>query len=148
MLLDANLLLFAVDRSSPFHAAASGWLGARLNGDRRVAIPWQSLVAFLRISTNLRAFERPLSPEDAWARVTDWLDTEVVWIPEPGDRYAGILGELLVGHEVSANLVTDAQLAALAIEHGLTLCSADSDFSLFTELNWENPLAAPTTGRK
>src|SRR4051812_28073439 len=101
---------------------------------------WQSLTSFLRIATHPRALERPLLPKDAWAR--DWLSVDVVWIPEPGERRAAILGDLMLRHDVRGNLVPDAQLAALAIEHGLTLCSADTDFARFTDVRWENPVAA------
>ncbi|MEA2458326.1 MAG: uncharacterized protein QOC95_1298 [Thermoleophilaceae bacterium] len=142
MLIDANLLLYAVHRQSPFHAKARDWLTEQLNGARRVALPWQSLASFLRIATHPRALDRPLAPADAWARVTDWLGADVAWIPVPSDRHAAILGELIARHDVRGNLVPDAQLAALAIEHGLTLCSADTDFARFIDLRWENPVAA------
>lgn len=141
MLIDANLLLFAVHHGSPFHAAARRWLTEQLNGPRRVGIPWQSLAAFLRIATHPRAFERPLDPITAWESVTDWLAAAPVWIPEPGPRHPEILGQLIVRHQVGGNLVPDAQLAALALEHGLTVLSADTDFARFTEVRWENPLA-------
>jgi uncharacterized protein len=141
MLVDANLLLFAVHRGSPFHVAARDWLTARLNGARRVGIPWQSLAAFLRIATHPRAFESPLEPPAAWRRVADWLDAPATWIPSAGPRHADILGELIARHQIRGNLVPDAQLAALALEHGLTILSADTDFARFDEVRWENPLA-------
>jgi uncharacterized protein len=140
MLVDANLLLFAVHEASPFHGAARAWLAEQLNGPRRVGLPWQSLAAFLRIATHPRAFERPLDPPTAWARVTDWLDAVPAWIPAAGGRHAEILGELIRRHDVRGNLVPDAQIAALALEHGLTVASADTDFARFTEVRWENPL--------
>jgi toxin-antitoxin system PIN domain toxin len=140
MLVDANLLLFAVHEASRFHAAARAWLAEQLNGPHRVGLPWQSLAAFLRIATHPRAFERPLDPTTAWARVTDWLDAAPAWIPAAGERHAEILGELIGRHDVRGNLVPDAQLAALALEHGLTVASADTDFARFTEVRWENPL--------
>jgi toxin-antitoxin system PIN domain toxin len=141
MLIDANLLLYAVHRQSPFHVTAREWLTEQLNGARRVGLPWQSLTSFVRIATHPRALERPLPPADAWARVTDWLSADIAWIPEPGERHATILGDLIVRHDVRGNLVPDAGLAALALEHGLTLCSADTDFARFTDLRWENPVA-------
>lgn len=140
MLLDANLLLYAVHEGSTQHGAASAWLSERLNGPRRVALPWQSLGAFLRISTHPRAFERPLTPAVAWERVSDWLATPVAWIPTPGPEHARLLRRLVVDHEVAGNLIPDAQLAALALEHGLTVCSTDTDFARFREVRWENPL--------
>jgi toxin-antitoxin system PIN domain toxin len=140
MLLDANLLLYAVHEGAPQHEAAAEWLTEQLNGSRRVGLPWQSLAAFLRISTHPRAFQRPIDPATAWERVSDWLAAPVAWIPQPGPEYARTLGELITNHEVRGNLVTDAQLAALAIEHGVTLCSNDTDFARFPQLRWTNPL--------
>jgi toxin-antitoxin system PIN domain toxin len=141
MLVDANLLLFAVHEASPFHTAARAWLTEQLNGARRVGLPWQSLAAFFRIATHPRAFERPLDPTTAWERVTDWLAAGPTWIPAAGPGHAEILGELIVRHDIRGNLLPDAQLAALALEHGLTVASADTDFARFTEVRWENPLA-------
>jgi toxin-antitoxin system PIN domain toxin len=142
MLLDANLLLYAVHQRAVQHEAASAWLTEQLNGSRRVGLPWQSLAAFLRISTHPRAFERPLSAATAWQRVADWLAAPVAWIPQPGPKHPALLGELLTRHDVRGNLIPDAQLAALALEHGLTVCSADTDFARFTEISWINPLEA------
>lgn len=140
MLLDANILIYAVHRQSRSHGRARDWLTDQLNGSRRVGLPWQSLGAFLRITTHPRAFERPLDPGDAWARVSDWLACDVAWIPEPGPRHGDLLGGLVDAYEVRGNLVPDAQLAALALEHGLTVCSADTDFARFAEVQWHNPL--------
>ncbi len=141
MLVDANLLLFAVDQSSPFHEAAVAWLTGVLNGASRVAVPWPVLSAFLRISTHPRAAEHPLSPEGAWRYVDGWLACDTVWIPSPTERHAEILGKLVVSYQLRGNLVSDAHLAALAVEHGLTICSADTDFARFREIHWLNPLA-------
>ncbi|HZE05405.1 MAG TPA: TA system VapC family ribonuclease toxin [Solirubrobacteraceae bacterium] len=140
MLLDANLLLYAVHQDAAQHEAATTWLTEQLNGPSRVGLPWQSLSAFLRISTHPRAFERPLSPETAWARVEDWLSAPAAWIPQPGAEYHRILGHLVKTHNVRGNVVPDAMLAALAIEHGVPLCSSDADFARFDALNWQNPL--------
>ena len=141
MLLDANLLLFAVDQASPFHQAASAWLTGVLNGPRRVAIPWPCLGAFVRISTHPRAAEHPLTPHDAWRHVERWLACDPVWIPNPTERLAEIVGGFLEAHQLRGNLVSDAHLAALAVEHGLVVCSADTDFARFREIRWVNPLA-------
>jgi len=140
MLVDANLLIFAIDKSSPFHQDARDWLTDQLNGHRRVGIPWPSIGAFLRIVTHARASQHPLSPSDAWQYVTEWLACETVWIPVPGERHADILGDLIVRHQATGNLMPDVQLAALALEHGLTIYSADTDFARFTEVHWQNPL--------
>jgi toxin-antitoxin system PIN domain toxin len=141
VLVDANILLFAVDRESAFHEPARDWLTRQLNGTRRVGFPWPVLTAFLRISTNPRAAERALEPSTAWARVDDWLAAGPAWIPTPGSRHAEILGGLVAKYRVRGNLIADAHLAALALEHGLTICSADTDFARFTEAGWLNPLA-------
>ncbi len=119
---------------------AAGWLTQQLNGPRRVGLPWQSLAAFVRISTHPRASQRPLTPQEAWARVEDWLVAGSVWIPNPTERHAEVLGTLVTSYQLRGNLVADAQLAALAIEYGLTVCSADTDFARFREVRWENPL--------
>jgi toxin-antitoxin system PIN domain toxin len=140
MLLDANMLLYAVHERAEQHEQAAGWLTARLNGSRRIGFPWQSVSAFLRISTHSRAFQRPLDPTTAWDRVTDWLSASVAWLPEPGPEYRRILGELITTYDVRGNLIPDAALAALAIEHGVPLISTDTDFARFRELRWENPL--------
>jgi toxin-antitoxin system PIN domain toxin len=142
MLVDANLLLFAVDTASPFHESAASWLTDQLNGPARVGLPWQSLGAFLRISTHPRAAENPLQPAEAWRHVEAWLAAEPAWIPQPTDRHAEILGELIGKHGLRGNLISDAQVTALAIEHGLTICSADTDFARFAEIRWLNPVAA------
>jgi len=140
VLLDANLLLYAVDRSSSHHEAAASWLTEQLNGTRRVGVPWQSLGAFLRIATHPRALPRPLKAATAWERVTDWLEAPAAWVPPPGPDHARVLGRLVTDHDVRGNLVPDAQLAALALEHGLTICSTDTDFARFKGVPWANPL--------
>ena len=140
MLVDANLLLYAVDSGSPFNERSAAWLEEVLNGERRVGLPWQTLGAFLRISTHPRVATNPLSARDAWGFVADWLAADPVWIPPATERTAAVFGRLVVDLDITGNLVTDAQLAALAIEHGLVVCSADTDFARFPGLRWENPL--------
>ena len=140
MLLDANLLLYAVHKRAEQHERAASWVTQQLNGPRRVGLPWQSINAFLRIATHPRAFERPLDPATAWERVSDWLAAPVSWIPQPGPDYGRIFGELVASYDVRGNLIPDAALAALAIEHGVPLVSTDTDFARFRELRWENPL--------
>jgi toxin-antitoxin system PIN domain toxin len=141
MLVDANLLLYAVDTESPFHARASDWLNSQLNGDQSVGLPWQSLGAFLRIVTRPGISVQPSTPAEAWQTVEDWLACDVTWIPTPTERHAEILGGLIKRYQLRGNLIPDAQLAALAIEHGIEVCSADTDFARFTEVRWHNPLA-------
>lgn len=141
MLLDANLLLSAVDEDSPQHAVARVWVESVFGGTRRVAVPWQTIGAVLRISTHPKIMTNPLGADQAWDLMESWLAARVTWIPLAGARTAIILGELAKTHRVSGNLFPDAQLAALALEHGLTVCSADSDFARFREVRWINPLA-------
>lgn len=140
ILIDANLLIYAYIRSSPKHDQARTWLDAQLSGSAPVGLPWPSLLAFLRIVTNPRVFERPVPMPDAWRQVRAWLAAEVAWVPHPGERHADILGRFVATAGLQAGLVPDAHLAALAIEHGLMLCSVDGDFARFPELRWRNPL--------
>jgi len=140
VLLDANLLLYAVDEASPHHERASSWLADVLNGDRRVALPWQTVGAFLRIITHPRVAAEPLTGAQAWRFVAAWLATPVVWIPHVTDRTASILGALVERYALTGNAMPDAQLAAIAIEHGLVVVSADTDFARFEEVAWTDPL--------
>lgn len=140
ILVDANLLIYAGVDSFSQHESARKWLDDRLNGAAPVGLPWTSLLAFVRISTNPRVFARPAPVSEAWRQIQAWLDCERVWIPQPTDRHRAILGSLLTASGVQANLVQDAHLAALALEHGLILCSTDGDFGRFEGLRWENPL--------
>lgn len=141
ILVDANLLLYASIRESPHHQAARDWLEARLEGIPRVGLPWPSLLAFIRISTHPRISRSPLSLREAWEQVADWLHREPVWVPGPTDRHAEALAPLLATPGLRANDIADAHLAAIAVEHGLTLCSVDAGFRRFESLRWENPLA-------
>lgn len=139
MIVDANVLLHAVDGQSPFHATAHTWLEEAMNGAERVGLPWVTLTAFQRIITHPRATTNPLTAQEAWSHVTDWLDTDQAWVPVPGARHRDVLGGLLTVGDLRGNLVTDAHLAALAIEHGVGICSFDSDFARFKDLRWVNP---------
>jgi len=141
ILLDANLLLYAAVEELGAHDAARTWLDERLNGAARVGFAWPSLLAFVRIASNPRVFQRPASVAEAWQCVTDWLDCAPAWIPEATERHREILNGFMRGIVTSSKLVPDAHLAALAIEHGLTLCSTDGDFARFPGLRFENPIA-------
>jgi len=141
MLVDANVLLYARDSTSRFHEVSKEWLTSALRGDRRIALPWEVLNAFVRVTTNPRSSSSPLTPAQAWSQVQDWLDADVVWTPVPTEHHSRVLGSLIEKYDVRGPLVSDAQLAALAIQHGLTVCSADTDFARFTEITWLNPLA-------
>jgi toxin-antitoxin system PIN domain toxin len=140
MLVDANILLYSVDETSPYHDRARTWLEEALNGTQRIGIAWQSVWAFLRIATNPRALENPLTPAAAWELVERWLDAPTTWVPEPSLGHRQILGRLITDLDLRGNLVTDAVLAALCLEFGLTMVSNDSDFARFAEINWFSPL--------
>jgi len=141
MIVDANLLLYAVDESSGHNTVAASWLQELLDGDIRVGLPWQTIGAFLRISTHPRVAENPLSGPDAWRYIAEWLAVPVVWIPPATEMTARVYERLCEQIQVTGNLVPDAQLAALAIEHGVELASADTDFMRFPGLRWINPLS-------
>ncbi len=140
ILVDANLLLYAKMASFDEHVVAHSWLDGKLNGADRVGLPWESLLAFLRLSTNTRLFARPLSMAAAWEQIRSWLALDVTWCPCATDEHEAVLSSLLAPGGISPKLVMDAHLAALAIEHGLALCSADGDFGRFSSLRWTNPL--------
>jgi toxin-antitoxin system PIN domain toxin len=142
ILVDANLLIYAHHLRTPQQQAAHAWLDAQINGASRVGLPWPVLLAFMRITTNPRVFPKPHTMADAWKQIDAWLARDNVWIPQPTDRHAETLSRLLIGARVTRNLASDAHLAALAIEYGLTLCSTDSDFARFPGLRWINPLMA------
>ncbi|MBI2159935.1 MAG: type II toxin-antitoxin system VapC family toxin [Candidatus Rokubacteria bacterium] len=141
--VDANLLLYATDRRSPRHEAARSWLEGRLSGDETIGFAWVVLLAFLRLSTNPHVFERPLSVERALDVVDGWLGQPCAVIVQPGDRHPAVVRQLLRPLGTAGNLVNDAHLAALAIEHGAELNSCDADFSRFSGLRWVNPLDSP-----
>lgn len=141
ILVDANLLLYAEDGLSPKNEAARGWWDDALSGSAPVCLCWPVLSAFVRISTNPRVFERPLSLEQACARVQSWLDQPCTRLVHPTQRHWEVFQDLLLRGKAAGNLVTDAHLAALAIEHGCKLYSTDRDFSRFPGLQWVNPLA-------
>jgi hypothetical protein len=140
-LLDVNLLVYATFSSMPRHAAAKRWLDGILRGREQVAFPWETVCGFVRIASNPRVFSPCLSVAGAWRHAAAWLDCPCAWIPSATSRHRAILADLLALPEMNHKLVADAHLAALAMEHGLVLCSADEDFRVFPGLRFENPLA-------
>lgn len=140
-LLDANLLLYATFDVFPAHKHAANWLNHCLNDSARVGIPWETATAFVRLASNPRILQPCLTVKQAWKQVQYWLACENVWTPTATPRHPDILNALLSGYGITHKHVADAQLAALAIGHGLILCSADTDFSRFAGLRFENPLA-------
>jgi hypothetical protein len=146
ILVDANLLLHAYQPRGAQHAAGRAWLESVLSGSEFVRFAWVSLWAFLRISTNPRAFEHPLSSSEAVAAVSSWLDQPVAGMLEPGERHMEILSRLLADGQATGPLVMDAALAAIAIEHGATLHTTDRDFARFPGLDWVNPIVQRPSG--
>jgi uncharacterized protein len=142
ILPDVNLLLYAVDRSSPQHSPARRWLEDRLSGSEAFAFAWSVLLAFLRLSTRAAVFERPLRTGQALDLIDGWLAQPCATVVHPTNRHPLLLRELLQGTRAAGNLVADAHLAALAIEHGAVLASRDADFARFPRLRWVDPLAS------
>ena len=138
--MDVNVLLYAVDETSPQHDRARAWLEAVLSSTETVALTWPVLLAFVRLTTRSAVFATPMTADEALDIVDGWLAQPTVVLVHPTDRHAAILRRLLGSVGTAGNLTTDAHLAALAIEHGAVLCSADADFSRFAGLTWQNPL--------
>jgi uncharacterized protein len=141
ILVDANLLLYAYDGSSPFHAKARSWLETTLNSDERVGLGLMPILAFVRIGTNPDVFDRPIRPADATAIVSTWLNRPNVGIATPGDRHWRILADVATRGQARGPRLMDAHLAALAIEHGATLATTDRGFGRFPGLRFVNPIA-------
>ena len=141
MLPDVNLLVYAVDATSPFHARARRWWDDALSSTLTVGLCFPSVLGFIRLTTNRRMFESPLSADDALDRVQSWLDQPNVMLLAPTARHWPILSGLLRSSAVGTNLTTDAHIAAYAIEHAGAVCTNDGDFGRFEGLRWKNPLS-------
>jgi toxin-antitoxin system PIN domain toxin len=141
ILVDANLLVYATDADSPHHARARAWLEALISGATPVGLAWLVILAFLRVTTRPGVLRRPYTPEQALDFITEWLGQPYVSLLAPGDNHWPLLRNLLKTTGTAGNLVPDAHLAALAIEHGCALYSADYDFKRFPGVEHINPLA-------
>ncbi len=141
ILADANLLLYAYNTDAPEHEGARAWLEASLSSPVPFALSWQTITAFIRISTNIRAFPQPLSSKEAVEIVAEWMERPNVTILHASERHWEIFSRLLDEGQVAGALGMDAHLAALAIEHGATLATTDRDFARFANLNTVNPVA-------
>lgn len=137
---DVNLLLYAHIQAFPEHAKARAWWDALLNGKEEVGIGSPALFGFLRLATNRRLFDPPMSVEASLARVRQWLARPQVRYLLPGPRHLEIAFGLIRQLGTAGNLTTDVQLAALAIEHDGEVHSNDADFARFSQLRWTNPL--------
>lgn len=140
ILVDANLLLYAEDSLSERHEAAREWWDAQLSGSEPVGLCWPVLNAFIRIGANPRLHLRPLTLKEATERVQSWLDQPCVRLFQPTDQHWTIFQQMLTSGNAVGNLVSDAHLAALAVEHNCVLHSTDADFSRFRGLKWKNPV--------
>jgi len=145
ILVDVNLLLYAVNHDLPQHARSRAWLEDVLSGNEGVGLPWVVILAFLRLTTNARIFERPLSVERAVAYVEEWLAQPVVTTVTPGKSHWAVLRNLLLDAGTGGNLTTDAHIASLAIEYGYTVYSTDNDFKRFPGIRHINPLAVQSS---
>ncbi len=141
ILVDANLLIYAVDADSPHHGRARPWLEDLLSGTTTVGFAWIVILAFIRITTRQGILRTPLAPDHAIALVSGWLDQPYATAVAPGEHYWQILRNLLKATGTAGNLVADAHLAAIAIEHGASIHSTDHDFKRFAGVEHVNPLA-------
>ncbi len=139
-IIDANLLIYSVTKTAPLHEKARIWLDASLSDSEVIGFDWLVIIAFIRITTNPRLSLNPLSIELAAKLIEDWLAQPAAIIIQPTDKHIAIVRELLKPLGTAGNLVNDAHLAALAVEHGATLYSFDNDFSRFAGVRWVNPL--------
>ncbi len=142
ILVDANLLLYAHDRSSPVHEPARRWLTEALVGLEPIGLSWPTLLAFLRIATNAKIFQDPFSIQEAVSIVDDWLSQPNIHVLSAREDHWAVLRDLLLEAGATAKLVMDAHLAALAIEHDAVLLTRDGDFDLFREVKIRNPFAS------
>jgi len=141
IVVDANILVYAVNEDAPLHRKAKLWLQSAISGPATVGLSWSVLLAFLRLTTRPSFFRRPLSVGIALDLISSWLAQPSVTVVHAGPEHLRILRDLLMPTGAGGNLTSDAHLAALAIEHGAELCSSDSDFARFRSLKWINPLA-------
>jgi uncharacterized protein len=141
IILDVNILIYAVNRDAALHSRAKSWLEATLLGTEIIGVPWIVILAFLRLTTRAGFFRNPMPLEAAFDMLDSWLEQPSVVIVDPGSRHRTILRQLLSAIGTGGNLTSDAHLAALALEHRAELCSFDQDFGRFPGLQWRNPLA-------
>jgi len=141
IVLDVNILIYAVNRDAPLHSRAKSWLEAAISGTETIGLPWTVLLAFLRLTTRPGLFRNPMPLDAAFDLIDTWLEQPSVSIVDPGPRHRTILRGLLSPMGSGGNLTSDAHLAALALEHRAELCSSDHDFQRFPGLKWRNPLA-------
>jgi len=140
ILVDVNLLIYATDHDSPHHKQICRWLEQTLSGTTEVGLAWIVLLAFIRITTHTGIMKHPLEVDTAIAYVDSWLNQPYVHAIVPGENHWSILRNLLKTVGTAGNLTSDAHLAALAIEYGASIYSADYDFQRFPGITHINPL--------
>lgn len=140
ILLDANLLIYAVNQDAPLHRKAKSWMESAISGSETIGLSWSVILAFIRLTTRPGLFRKPLTVKSAFQAVEAWLSQPSVTLVHPGPRHFGLLREFLLQSGTGGNLTSDAHLAALALEQGAELCSTDADFARFPKLKWSNPL--------
>ena len=141
ILVDANLLIYAVNQDSPHHDKARRWLEETLSGTRETGLAWIVVLAFLRITTHPKIMRKPMAVETALEYVSSWLKQPFVSLIRPGKQHWPVFRNLINMTGTAGNLTSDAHLAALAIEYGCDLYSADYDFQRFPGIRHVNPLA-------
>src|SRR5258707_1512743 len=139
-MVDTNILVYAAIHSSARHPRAKDWLNAQFASPARVGLPWHSLLGYVRLVSNRNTYPVGPSASDAWSVVRKWRHAPNVWIPQPTEQHGDVIDALFASTNITSNAVMDVHLAALAIEHGLTLCSADNGFARYRDLRWLNPL--------
>jgi toxin-antitoxin system PIN domain toxin len=140
IIVDVNLLIYAVNQDAPHHRKAKSWLEGVVSATETVGLPWIVLLAFLRLTTRAGLFQKPLMVETAFDLVDSWLQQPSVTVPEPTSRHLRTLRDLVLPLGTGGNITSDAHLAALAIEYGAEICTTDGDFARFGRLRWRNPL--------
>lgn len=138
-LVDANVLLQAVNSDASDHRQAKSWLDSALSGGAEVGFAWLALVAFVRIATRPGIFVRPLTADEALGIVRAWVGAPTARVLHPGARHIDVLATLLHDAGTAGNLTNDAHLAALALEHGAEVVTYDADFDRFPGLRWQRP---------
>lgn len=141
-LVDANVLLHAANETSPLQTPARSWIDGALAGREAVGFSWIVVLAFLRLATHPSVFPRPLATETATGAIREWLAQPAAVLVEPTPRHLDVLGGLLAETGTAGNLVSDAHLAALSVEHDAPVVSFDADFGRFRGVRWERPGAA------
>ncbi|HEY6514947.1 MAG TPA: TA system VapC family ribonuclease toxin [Steroidobacteraceae bacterium] len=140
---DANLLLYACDSASPFHERARNWWQECLSGDEAVGLTHPTLFAFLRISTNPRVFANPLTLAASVTQIRSWLARRVCQVLQASaDHTSRVVALLESAGGTAGNLVTDAQIGALAIAYRAVVHTADRDFLRFADVRCHFPLDA------